>query len=187
MVVMARVRAGGRPPADPDEESLFADAMRGVRPLDRRSGPIVIPEPDAPPGAPPSRPSPPSAAARLETIELWGERYALLAPGIDRRLLRELARPLPPPDATVDLHGMNAARARRALRAFVSSAQSQGCRRLLVIHGRGHRSGPAGPVLRDCVLDELAGALAASVLAVVTAPPALGGPGAALILLRRPR
>jgi DNA-nicking Smr family endonuclease len=181
---MARMRAGGRPPADPDEQRLFAEAMRGVRPLDRRTGPTVIADPAAPPAVPPSRPA---TVAPLETIELLGERYALLAPGTDRRLLRELARPSPPPDATVDLHGMDAARARRALRAFVTSAQAQGCRRLLVIHGRGHRSGPAGPVLRDCVLDELAGALAASVLAVVTAPPPLGGPGAALVLLRRPR
>jgi DNA-nicking Smr family endonuclease len=55
-----------------------------------------------------------------------------------------------------------------------------------VIHGRGLHSGAAGPALRDCVLDALAaGPLACRLLAAVTAPPALGGPGAALLLLRR--
>jgi DNA-nicking Smr family endonuclease len=57
---------------------------------------------------------------------------------------------------------------------------------VLVIHGRGHRSGPQGPVLRERLIEALlAPPLASALLAAVTAPPALGGPGAALLLLRR--
>jgi DNA-nicking Smr family endonuclease len=179
-------RGPGRP--DPEEQRAFAEAMRGARPLDRRSGRAVVVDPPPQPGAAasnaPARPDPAHGDARLETIERWGERYALLAAGADRRILRELAGAQP--QDRLDLHGLDSARARRALRAFVESAHQRGARRLLVIHGRGHRSGPAGPILRDCFLDALAEApLAARVLAVVSAPPALGGPGAALLLLRR--
>jgi DNA-nicking Smr family endonuclease len=179
----------GRAPRRPDldDERAFAEAVRGVRPLDRRTGRVVAAEPRAsiPPATARAIPTAGAAGPRLDVVERWGERYALLATGADRRLLRELADAQP--QQCLDLHGLDVTRARRNLRGFVEKAQQQGARRLLVVHGRGHGSGPAGPVLRDCVVDALAASpLAARVLAVITAPPALGGPGAALILLRRP-
>jgi DNA-nicking Smr family endonuclease len=183
----------GRAPRRPDldDERAFAQAVRGARPLDRRTGRAVAA--DTPSDGAPLSPSRDArsiattgdAGQRLEIVERWGERYALLASGADRRLLRELAGA--EPQRSLDLHGLDAARASRTLRAFVGTAHQQGARRILVIHGRGHGSGPAGPVLRDLVIDALAGPpLAALVLAVANAPAALGGPGAALILLRRP-
>jgi DNA-nicking Smr family endonuclease len=179
----------GRAPRRPDldDERAFAEAVRGARPLDRRTGRAVAAAPTAgvSPATARSIPTPGAAGPRLDIVERWGERYALLATGADRRLLRELAEAQP--QQSLDLHGLDGPRALRTLRAFVEKAHQQGARRLLVIHGRGHGSGPAGPVLRDCIIDALAGPpLAARVLAVTTAPPALGGPGAALILLRRP-
>jgi DNA-nicking Smr family endonuclease len=179
----------GRAPRRPDldDERAFAEAVRGARPLDRRTGRALATEPQAGICPPAARSIPTAGAAgpRLDVVERWGERYALLATGADRRLLRELSEAQP--QQCLDLHGLDGTRALRTLRVFIERAQQQGARRLLVIHGRGHGSGPAGPVLRDCIIDALAGPpLAARVLVVITAPPALGGPGAALILLRRP-
>jgi DNA-nicking Smr family endonuclease len=189
---MARGRKGAAPPpadargpetpgAVDDDERAFAEAMRGVRRLER-------PPPPAPAGAPRPPPGrkPPSPTATLKTVEDWGERRALLAADADRRLLAELRGSSP--EASLDLHGLDAARASRALRAFVDDAHRKGQRRLLVIHGRGRGSGPAGPVLGACVKETLASpAVAGKVLVAVSAPPALGGGGAMLVLLRRPR
>jgi DNA-nicking Smr family endonuclease len=134
--------------------------------------------------APAARPAP----LALRAIEPLGEgdRYAYLASGESTDRLRELRAGRARPEAVLDLHGQTAAAAPAALARFVASARQRGQRRLLVIHGRGHGSGPTGPVLRQLVVEQLVqGALAAELLAVASAPPALGGAGAALILLRR--
>jgi DNA-nicking Smr family endonuclease len=175
----------GRKPPPEEDQRAFAEAVRGARPLDRRGGRAVPAAGDRPVPPAPSAGNVDDGRVRgLTTIERFGERYALLAAGADRRLLRELAQARP--DESLDLHGLDSAAARRALRELVEGAHQRGARRLLIIHGRGHRSGPAGPVLRDCMLDTLAAPpLCARLLAVVNAPPALGGPGAALLLLRK--
>jgi DNA-nicking Smr family endonuclease len=57
---------------------------------------------------------------------------------------------------------------------------------VIVIHGRGLRSGEGGPVLPGLVVESLSTPpLASAVLAFVTAPARMGGPGALLVLLRR--
>jgi DNA-nicking Smr family endonuclease len=177
-------RGSGKPGSGAgDDEALFAEAMRDVRRLERRSGPVVpmVPAPAAP-AAPRGR------RCELDVLEQWGERYALLAPGADRRLLRALRAGQPPPEASLDLHRRDSAAATGMLRGFVEQAHREGRRCLLVIHGRGRHSGPEGPVLRALVLGELGrGPLAEKVLAVANAPPDLGGSGAALVLLRRCR
>jgi DNA-nicking Smr family endonuclease len=162
--------------SDEDDRRLFEEEMQDVRPLERRTGravPIVSPR-EAPARV---------AAIRLEVVERWGEKYALLAPGADRRLLKEL--PQRKVDAELDLHGLRREEARAALKKFMAGARRAGCRTVLVVHGRGHRSGAAGPVLCDVVIEALtAPPLAAGILAVTNAPSARGGPGAALVLLR---
>jgi DNA-nicking Smr family endonuclease len=175
------------PDGGEDERSLFEQEMKDVRPLDRRTGRVVLAAPEPSP-ARPRRGDPPRCEPieGLAVIECWGERLALLAPGVDRRALRELGTSAQPPEAALDLHGLTAARAVGALGAFITRARGEGRRRVLVVHGRGHRSGPEGPVLRQRLIEALlAPPLATLVLAVVTAPPALGGSGAALLLLRR--
>jgi DNA-nicking Smr family endonuclease len=164
-----------------DERRAFEEAMRDVRPLERKTGPAIVAQPAAAAVAPraPVR----KASPGLDVSVRDGERYLLLASGVDRGRLRALADGLP--QGQLDLHGHGSARARATLRAFLERARQQGWQRVLVIHGRGHRSGPEGPVLRDCVLDTLlAPPLADQVLAVINAPAALGGLGAALMLLR---
>jgi len=74
----------------------------------------------------------------------------------------------------------------RQVERFVAEAVGSGVRCVCVITGRGLRSGPEGPVLRDQVVRVLTQtALADSVLAVTSAPPGLGSTGALLVLLRK--
>jgi DNA-nicking Smr family endonuclease len=163
--------------------------MRGVRPL---GGPR-LPVPDPPVAVPAGKRVRPAAAGGLKPLDEPAGlgtaptfAYAYVADGVSRARVRELRAGREPVEATLDLHGERAAPAEQRLRAFVRTARTEGRRLLLVVHGRGHGSGAAGPVLRDLVITQLTrGPLAAEVLAVVSAPPAHGGTGAALIWLRR--
>jgi DNA-nicking Smr family endonuclease len=120
-------------------------------------------------------------------IQRAGERCEGLAHGIDRKHLRALRRGELPVERRIDLHGLVAAEARRALAGEVREAHAAGERCLLVVHGRGLHS-EGGPVLRDGVVAWLtAPPLAALVMAFATAAPRDGGPGASYVLLRRAR
>lgn len=87
-------------------------------------------------------------------------------------------------DAELDLHGMRLLEARRELLAFIHEARQRGLGCVRVIHGKGRRSGNAGPVLKPNVsgwlrqIDE--------VLAFSSATPADGGTGAVYVLLQTP-
>jgi DNA-nicking Smr family endonuclease len=73
------------------------------------------------------------------------------------------------------------------LLAGLEQARAAGQRCILIIHGAGLHS-QDGPVLRSAVPDWLlTGPMAGEVLALAGAPPALGGAGASLVLLRRAR
>jgi DNA-nicking Smr family endonuclease len=184
-------KGGGPGDGGDDDRRAFEQAMQGARPLNadrRRTRGELPPVRPARAPAPPAPPPP----ARLRAIEPAGtdagDRYAYLAGGESIDRLRELRSGRMRPEAELDLHGQTAEAAARALGRFVASARQRDQRLLLVIHGRGHGSGPTGPVLRQQVIEQLAeGPLAPEVLAVVSAPAALGGAGAALVLLRRRR
>ena len=116
-----------------------------------------------------------------------GERSEGLARGIDRAHLLRLRRGEVRLERRIDLHGLNAAEARRELTAELREAFSAGERCVLVVHGRGLHS-ESGPVLKDGVVDWLVTPpLAAFVLAFASALPRDGGPGASYVLLRRAR
>jgi DNA-nicking Smr family endonuclease len=82
---------------------------------------------------------------------------------------------------------MTQAEAHRALAAFIAASHDAGRRCVLVITGRG--LGSSGPgILKKSVprwLEEPE--LRRRILAVAPAQPRHGGPGAAYVLLRRPR
>jgi DNA-nicking Smr family endonuclease len=121
------------------------------------------------------------------TVEENGESTFGFGEGVDRRLLRRLAAGDYPIDAELDLHGLRRDDAVAALERAIKHARSAGERCLLVIHGRGLNSGDEGPVLKRTVADALAdGALSRLVLAFASAPAAVGGAGATLVLLRKP-
>jgi DNA-nicking Smr family endonuclease len=197
------------PPARPvDEERVFQEAMRGVTPLrgDGRTRRTLEPAREVGP-----KPAPPSSASRAAAratddalaeaeladlidaggggalaMEEVGESVTALAPGVDRRVLKRLRAGQFPVDAELDLHGRSREQAAADLVRFFARAREEARRCLLVIHGRGLGSGPEGAVLRGLVRETLAqGGLGRQVLAFATAPPALGGEGALLVLLRR--
>lgn len=120
-------------------------------------------------------------------IERLGEHVEGSAPGIDRAVLRRLRNGEIPRDARLDLHGLSASAARERVRETLLRVQGEGGRCVLVIHGRGRRS-PAGPVLKEALLEWLAEPpLGALVMAFASATGGDGGVGATYVLLRRDR
>ena len=158
-----------------DDRDAFAAAMRGVKPL--RAAPRVA---SAAPRRKPRRAPASSAAASAPPgsapVEPSGPRQLK---DLKRRVRRgELAIA-----AELDLHGATAAAAPALLEAFLAECGEHGVRCARVIHGKGRRSGPEGPVLRGIVHERLAHA--PSVLGLVGAEPRDGGSGAVLVFLRR--
>lgn len=165
---------------DGDADS-FADAMDDVVPLEDRDK--IRPPPTAPASAPRAAGARP---ARFH-IERRGARVEARAEGVNRKTLARLRRGEIAVDSEIDLHGLGAPAARRALVERLQASRSAGARCALVIHGVGHHS-QEEPVLRNALPDWLQRApLAEIVTAFATAPASLGGPGATLVLLRRAR
>jgi DNA-nicking Smr family endonuclease len=86
-------------------------------------------------------------------------------------------------DAEVDLHGLTGAQAKSALREFVGDASQRHMTCVRVIHGKGKRSGPRGPVLKNIVNRWLQHSDA--VVAFASARSVDGGSGAVYVLLKR--
>jgi len=163
---------------DEDEDELtraLGEALPDVVPLRGRS-----PNRVAPPRQ--RRPPEPAAAAAVPESDEPDEGPTYVAPGIDRRELRKLARGDCRIDARLDLHGMTLAAAEPALHNFLQRARHAGYRHVCIITGVGHHS-PAGAVLRP----KVAAWLRANpqVLAFAPPPQASGGFGALHVRLRR--
>ncbi len=84
--------------------------------------------------------------------------------------------------AEVDLHGLTAIEARAVLRDFIAEALLHEFSCVRVIHGKGRRSGPRGPVLKNVVNLWLRHCDA--VLAFGSARANDGGHGAVYVLLK---
>jgi len=106
-----------------------------------------------------------------------------LAPGVQNRVLRKLRRGQFTVQAVLDLHGATQPEARRAVGQFLADAVAHDLHCVRIIHGKGYRSGPRGPVLKTAVARWLA--KRADVLAYCSARPVDGGSGAVYVLLRR--
>jgi DNA-nicking Smr family endonuclease len=201
--------AGGSKPPEKDGSQTgnpFEEAMQLLGGVRRLEGPTRLPSRPPPVAAPATRARreaalgldrPPvvsevddsaGSSPALTALDRAGERFAFVADGIDRATLRGLEDGSRAPEVSLDLHGLKAPQAEARLNAFVRGAHQGGRRVLHIIHGRGLGSRQAGPVLRTLVINTLTRPpLAALILAIVSAPPGLGGPGAALILMRRRR
>jgi DNA-nicking Smr family endonuclease len=186
------------PQLSDDDLRLFEQAMFGVKPLsEQQRRQRATPVTDAPLAPRRSRAASDDALARADladlvqkhdrfTVDEVGETVAGLAPGIDRKLLQRLRAGEYPVQAELDLHHRSRAEAAMEVERFLGRARAEGHRCVLVIHGRGLNSGPEGPVLLAATRDWLTqGPLRRHVLAFTSAPPAQGGSGAVLILLRR--
>lgn len=176
-----------KPEVEEDELALFREAMRDVRPL---QAPERIEHRRRPKPVPRFRLADESNAlleslredpfrSELET----GEELLYLRAGENPRLLRRLRRGEFPIAAELDLHGLTEQRAGIAIREFLAEAQRERWQCVRIIHGKGLRSGPDGPVLKPKTASVLR--RRDDVLAFANARPVDGGTGAVLVLLRR--
>jgi len=170
---------------DTDRE-LFREAVRDVRRLSSATRNIEHPKP-----APKARFMradqrevlresllPVTDPALLET----GDELSFRRDGIPETVLRKLRRGEYVVDAELDLHGMNAEDARAAMKEFLLNALGTHMRCIRIVHGKGRRSGPRGPVLKNLVNRWLRQVDA--VVAFGSARPNDGGSGAVYVLLR---
>lgn len=171
-------------PTSDDDRRVFADATRDVRPLppDNRAPP----QPRRPRARAQRRRAADAAALRDSLDKPWnvgmhGEAQ-FARPGVPARVLQRLSRGLYSVEAEIDLHGMSKLRAQRALHEFLGECVDRhlGCVR--IIHGKGMRSGPDGPVLKHSVRTWLT--QWDEVIAYASADHRRGGDGAVCALLR---
>jgi DNA-nicking Smr family endonuclease len=178
-----------RPPDDdrPPDDAAFRDAVGDVKRLPARP---VVP-----------RPPPPKARAAFRRADERAvlEESLALAPGewlvesgdellfrraqLSARLLERLRRGEFAVEDELDLHGLTALEAREALRQFLTQALARRLACVRIVHGKGLRSGPRGPVLKHAVNVWLR--RVAAVLAFASAPRRDGGTGAVYVLLAR--
>lgn len=174
-----------------DDAQLFRDAIGPVREL-----PAAPPPPDRP------RPRPAARMAERDEAEARSEFARLLDADrieggdvlryrrdeIPAHVLRRLRRGHYAAQDELDLHGADGAIAERLLREFLREAVRAGLGCVRIVHGKGLGSkglgtGGAAPVLKNLVDRQLR--RRSDVLAFHSAPPAQGGTGAVLVLLRR--
>jgi DNA-nicking Smr family endonuclease len=112
---------------------------------------------------------------------LIGDGLWYAKPGVQDATLRKLRRGHYSVGAELDLHGLRSEAARMALVEFLHAAHGRRVRYVRIIHGKGYRSGPRGPILKQ----KLNGWLQQrdDVVAFCSARPADGGTGAVYVLL----
>ena len=175
------------PPPD-DDVHAFRRAVADVRPLTPRSR---VAESRA-------RPRPHARFTRAEREEVLreslvapvdpaaletGDHLAFRRPTVREEVLRKLKRGQFAVEAEIDLHGLGRHAAHEALREFLNDCVRRGLRCVRVIHGKGLRSGPGGPVLKH-VVDHWLRRIE-NVVAFASARPVDGGTGAVYVLLRK--
>lgn len=173
-----------------EEIKLWLTVAKTVAP---RPGSVLPPPVPTPVGVLDSAAGEPTLVAPAQTTEpspVPAARKAAtpLAP-LERRLRQKLARGRAAPDAAIDLHGLRRQEAFVALRQFLSRAQRDGARLVLVVTGKGERGGAqdgdAG-VLRRSVPQWLrAPEYHAIIVGFEEAARPHGGAGALYVRLRR--
>lgn len=171
-------------PTSNDDRGAFADATRDVQPLPQGNR---APQQPKRPRARADRRRDADAATLRDSLERpWQAgthaEIEFARPGVPARVLHRLTRGSYSVEAEIDLHGMTRLKAQQALREFLVECVRRhlGCVR--IVHGKGMRSGPNGPVLKDSVRlwlsqwDE--------VIAYASADHRRGGDGAVCALLR---
>ncbi len=168
-----------------EERALWRGVARSVAPLHGRARPVV--EDDvgaavealapahhkAKPVAHVPRPTRPSAPPPLA--------------GLPRREKQQLARGRAAIDARIDLHGLTQAEAHSALAHFLRRAQHDGARFVLVITGKGARSGERGILRRQVPLWLQLPEFRHAVIGFEEAHIGHGGEGALYVRLRKMR
>lgn len=170
------------------EQTLFARAIGTVQPLQHPTRVRL----HAPPAAPRAFQQARDDAAVLReslsdefdisTLLDTDDQLSFRRPGIGTDITRKLRRGDWSIQGQVDLHGLRSDEAREALAQFVRDAVRMGWRCVRVVHGKGLGSPGKTPVLKSKAQRWLV--QKNEVQAFVQAPPAQGGAGALLVLLK---
>jgi DNA-nicking Smr family endonuclease len=170
-----------------DEVTCFRESMDDVQPI--RSDRVVHNLPKPPPHPVQTRKD---EALVMEALlrspydidDLQpGEAINYCRPGVQKTILRKLRKGQYRIGAEIDLHGLTASMAIDALTQFLRKMDHTQARCVRIIHGKGHRSGNQGPVLKPLVCNWLT--RCDRVLAFSSARQIDGGTGALYVLLKR--
>lgn len=175
-----------RRPVSDEEHALWAAVARSVSPL-RKTGaktkPIVPADEAGPPPTPPSRP-----VGKAETPQRPKSPPLAM---LDRQLKQRVARGSHAIAARIDLHGMTQRQAHAALADFLSRAQADGAKVVLVVTGKGgessHDGHERGVLRRQVPLWLALPEFRRFVVGFDEAHRSHGGQGALYVRLRRPR
>ena len=174
-----------------DDARLFRESIGAVRPLASKS--IATHTRKPPPAPHPAQFERDEAAVKGELLDSAidpaaheiGEELLYLRDGHSPQLLKRLRRGHFSVGDEIDLHQMDERTARAALDEFLADCKRRGIRCVRIVHGKGLRSGSAGPVLKRMVDRVLR--RRDDVLAFASARPAQGGTGATVMLLHKAR
>jgi DNA-nicking Smr family endonuclease len=171
-----------------DEEALLREALKGVAPL-RNPGKASLQRPP---------PAPIPLQALREDVRVLqeslsdqmpmeigletGEELVFLRNGLSNQILKKLRRGHWSIQDHLDLHGLRTEEARALLVSFLNDALKHGLRCVRIVHGKGHRSKNAEPVLKRKIGNWLS--QRDEVLAFVQARAEDGGGGAVMVLLK---
>jgi DNA-nicking Smr family endonuclease len=183
-------------PLSEDEHALWVTVTRSIAPLKRRRKAALMTEPVEP--LPPDGPLPPAKRAKkiAPSVPVAPPPRTKPAPPplapLGRRMKQKIGRGSDPIDARIDLHGMRQAEAHAALARFLSRAQRDGARVVLVITGKGARPGAdpdaeRGILKRQVPLWLESAELRPLVIGFENAGAGHGGAGALYVRVRRAR
>lgn len=175
---------------EPDERTLFQEAVRDAHPL---SWDRVHHQPPPPLAVPRQRQRDEASALRdamhdpvlLDLHLEGGDEAAWSRPGLPPSVIRDLRRGRWITQANLDLHGMNRDEARQAIAAFLAECRHAGLRCVRIVHGKGLGSPGREPVLKKLVQGWLT--QRREILAFCQARIAEGGSGALIALLQPSR
>ncbi len=180
-------RKGGKHP-ETDDATAFESLVGPVQPVkSRRRVPLRKPPPS--PHARFTRADEQavlkeSLAGHASEVGLeTGEELSFRRAHVPLKVLKDLRRGKYAIQGELDLHGLTANEARIMLREFMTEVLLEGRRCVRIVHGKGLRSGPGGPVLKVKLNNWLP--KWDQVLAFTTAPARDGGTGAVYVLLTR--
>lgn len=166
-----------------EDHALWAHVVQSTKPLPGRALPDLpepSPEPPRDPGKPRLMPPPEPKARSLPPLS-----------GIEKRMVKEVARGHRAIDSRIDLHGMRQAEAHAALNTFIYRAHAGGAKLVLVITGKGgglDAFGEERGVLKRLVPHWLADpAMRRMIIGFESAARGHGGEGALYVRIRRRR
>lgn len=176
-------------PVTEDDAALFREAIGEVRVL---QAPPPVPERPRPAPRPRMRELDEALALQQSRQTGWfeatieaGEALSYRRDEVPEKVLKALKRGQYSIGGELDLHQMRATAAERWLREFLAESRAGGHACVRIIHGKGLRAAAGGSVLKALVDRMLR--QRADVLAYASAPEAMGGTGAVLVLLARKR